>query len=148
MYIPDDQEISRGPRETSQGQREISRSEGDVQPNSSRFEAVYGHSLIINPSLGMYQEIHPCNASSIDSIKINTSLVMMKECEILPLRPRDFLRPKRFPEGNPSNPPTSSPTLAPALISIYHVQGTHLPPGNLGGKIRWHLSPFWFALPK
>ena len=33
----------------------------DVQPDISRLEAVYGHSLIINPSLGMYQEIHPCN---------------------------------------------------------------------------------------
>ena len=29
----------------------------DVQPNSSQFEAVYGHSLIINPSLGMYQAV-------------------------------------------------------------------------------------------
>ena len=47
---------------------------GDIQPNSSRFEAVHGHSLIINPSLGMYQEIHPCRAS-----KINTSLPMMRE---------------------------------------------------------------------
>ena len=28
----------------------------------------------------MYQEIHPCRASSIDSVKINTSLVMMWEC--------------------------------------------------------------------
>ena len=51
----------------------------DVQPNSSRFEAVYGHSLIINPSLGMYQEIHPCRASSTYSVKINTSLPMMRE---------------------------------------------------------------------
>ena len=69
--------------------RDISRAEGnlevggDVQPNTSRFEAVYGHSLIINPSLGMYQEIHPCRASSIDSVKINTSLPMMRECIVL-----------------------------------------------------------------
>ena len=54
----------------------------DVQPNSSRFEAVHGHSLIINPSLGMYQEIHPCGVSSIDSVKIITSLPMMRECHI------------------------------------------------------------------
>ena len=63
--------------------RDISRAEGnlevrgDVQPNSSQFEAVYGHSHIINPSLGMYHKIHPCRASSIDSVKINTSLLMM-----------------------------------------------------------------------
>ena len=68
--------------------RDISRAEGnlevggDVQPNTSRFEAVYGHSLIINPSLGMYQEIHPCRASSTYSVKINTSLPMMRECLI------------------------------------------------------------------
>ena len=36
---------------------------GDVQPNSSRFEAVYGHSLIINPSLGMNHEIYRYRAS-------------------------------------------------------------------------------------
>ena len=51
----------------------------DVQPNISRLEAVYGHSLIINPYQGMYQEIHPCMAGSIDSVKINTSLLMMRE---------------------------------------------------------------------
>ena len=78
---------------TSLGPREISRAEGnlevggDVQPNTSRFEAVYGHSLIINPSLGMYQEIHPCRASSTYSVKINTSLPMMREWVILPLKP-------------------------------------------------------------
>ena len=55
---------------------------GDVQPNSSRFGAVYGHSLIINPFLGMYHEIHPLRASSIDSVKINTSLPMMRECDL------------------------------------------------------------------
>ena len=52
----------------------------DVQPNASQLEAVYGHSLIINPSLGMYQEIHPCRTSSTYSVKINTSLPMMREC--------------------------------------------------------------------
>ena len=83
LYIPDDQEIS---QEMSRGRSpgDISRAEGnlevggDVQPNTSRFEAVYGHFLIINPSLGIYQEIHPCRASSIDCVKINTSLPMMR----------------------------------------------------------------------
>ena len=59
---------------------------GDVQPNSSRFEAVYGHSLIIKPSLGMYQEIHPCRVSSIDSVKINTSLPKSRSCDDAKLR--------------------------------------------------------------
>ena len=68
--------------------RDISRAEGnlevggDVQPNTSRFEAVYSHSLIINPSLGMYQEVHPCRANSTYSVKINTSLPMMRECVV------------------------------------------------------------------
>ena len=85
LYIPDDREISQGPRDVP---RDISRAEGnlevggDVQPNTSRLEAVYGHSLIINPYQGMYQEIHPCRAGSIDSVKINTSLQMMREWEM------------------------------------------------------------------
>ena len=84
--FPEAREMSRG-----RSPRDISRAEGnlevggDVQPNASRFEAVYGHSLIINPSLGMYQEIHPCRASSIDSVKINTSLPMMREWVVHPL---------------------------------------------------------------
>ena len=78
--FPEAREMSRG-----RSPRDISRAEGnlevggDVQPNTSRFEAVYGHSLIINPSLGMYQEIHPSKASSTYSVKINTSLPMMRE---------------------------------------------------------------------
>ena len=69
--------------------RDISRAEGnlevggDVQPNTSRLEAVYVHSLIINPYRGVYQEIHPCRPGSIGSVKINTSLIMMRECLIL-----------------------------------------------------------------
>ena len=43
---------------------------GDLQPNSFRPEAVYGHSLIIDASPGMYQEIYPYWAISIDSIRI------------------------------------------------------------------------------
>ena len=79
--------------------RDISRASGnllvvgDVQPNTSLLsavcvynasglEAVYGHSLIINPSLGMYQEIHPCRASSTYSVEINTSLPMIRECVV------------------------------------------------------------------
>ena len=52
---------------------------GDVQPNISRLEAVYGHSLNINLYQGMYQAIHPCRAGSIGSVEINTSLLMMRE---------------------------------------------------------------------
>ena len=78
--FPEAREMSRG-----RSPRDISRAEGnlevggDVQPNISRLEAVYGHSLIINPYQGMYQEIHPCMAGSIDSVKINASLQMMRE---------------------------------------------------------------------
>ena len=54
---------------------------GDVQPKTSRLEAVYGHSLIINPYLGMYQKIHPRDrrAVSIGNVKINTSLIMKRK---------------------------------------------------------------------
>ena len=90
MYIPDDQEISRGPRDVprakpeghleAKGNLEVDK---DVRPDISRLRAVYGHSLIINPSLGMYQEIHSTRAFSIGSVKINTSLLMMRECRML-----------------------------------------------------------------
>ena len=87
VRFPKTREISRGrsPGDISraEGNLEVG-GDGDVQPNSSRFEAVYGHSLIINPSLGMYQEIHPCRASSTYSVKINTSLPMMREWVVHP----------------------------------------------------------------
>ena len=41
-----------------------------VQPSTPKLKAVYGHSLIINPSLGAYQEIQ------VDNIKIKTSLLL------------------------------------------------------------------------
>ena len=41
-----------------------------VQPSTPKLKAVYGHSLIINPSLGAYQEIQ------VDHIKIKTSLLL------------------------------------------------------------------------
>ena len=36
----------------------------------------------ITPVASGYQEIHPYSAMNIDSVKINTSLIMMKECQI------------------------------------------------------------------
>ena len=39
------------------------------------------------------QEILPCGQGRIDSVKINPSLLMMREWEIHPIRPRDFPRP-------------------------------------------------------
>ena len=37
-------------------------------------------SFNIAPVASGYQEIHPYSAMNIDSVKINTSLIMMKEC--------------------------------------------------------------------
>ena len=39
--------------------------------------------LIINSSTGMDQEIHPCGQGRIDSVKINPSLLRMRECPML-----------------------------------------------------------------
>ena len=39
-------------------------------------------SFNITPVASGYQEIHPYSAMNIDSVKINTSLIMMKEWEI------------------------------------------------------------------
>ena len=38
---------------------------------------------IINPSTGMDQEIHPCGQGRMDSVKINPSLLRMREWAIL-----------------------------------------------------------------
>ena len=40
-------------------------------------------SFNITPVASGYQELHPYSAMNIDSVKINTSLIMMKECTIL-----------------------------------------------------------------
>ena len=40
-------------------------------------------SFNITPVASGYQEIHPYSAMNIDSVKINTSLIMMKECMVL-----------------------------------------------------------------
>ena len=41
-------------------------------------------SFNITPVASGYQEIHPYSAMNIGSVKINTSLIMMKECISLP----------------------------------------------------------------
>ena len=48
LHIPDNQEISWG-----QKPEENLMVGGDTQPNAYRLEAVYGHSLILNPSLSL-----------------------------------------------------------------------------------------------
>ena len=52
-------------------------------------------SFNITPVASGYQEIHPYSAMNIDSVKINTSLIMMKECSVLtagqPLGPTPLL---------------------------------------------------------
>ena len=40
-------------------------------------------SFNITPAASRYQEIHPYSAMNIDIVKINTSLIMMKECKLL-----------------------------------------------------------------
>ena len=40
-------------------------------------------SFNITPVASGYQEIHPYSAMNIDSVKINISLIMMKECYVL-----------------------------------------------------------------
>ena len=42
-------------------------------------------SFNITPIASEYHEIHPYSAMNIDSVKINTSLIMMKECQLLVL---------------------------------------------------------------
>ena len=85
---PRNREISRGPRNVPrakpEGNLEV---RGDVQPNISWLEAVYGHSLVINPYQGMYHKIDPCRAGIIGSVKIDTSLLLMRERTFDPIHP-------------------------------------------------------------
>ena len=52
-----------------------------IPTQASSLKAVYDRFLIMNPSMGMYQEIHPnpCWVIGIVSVEIYTSLVMLRE---------------------------------------------------------------------
>ena len=64
----------------SRGLREISRAEGMDFTIPPEFWWSTDILLIINPSTGMDQEIHPSRQGRIDSVKINPSLLRMREC--------------------------------------------------------------------
>ena len=88
MYISDDQEISRGPRPSGhlegRGNSQYRRECTTTQYIPT--QGCEGHSLVINPSLGMYQAIHPYyRAMSIVCVKINISLLMMTEWAVCQL---------------------------------------------------------------
>ena len=59
---------------------EISRAEGMDFPIPPEFWWSTDILLIINSSTGMDQEIHPCGQGRIDSVKLNSSLLRMREC--------------------------------------------------------------------
>ena len=83
--IPYAREISRDLRDfpraqgKSRGSREISRAKGMDFPIPTEFWWSTDILLIINPSTGMDQEIHPCVQGRIDSVKINPSLPRIRE---------------------------------------------------------------------
>ena len=84
LYVSCGRGVSRGLRDVL---KDVSRTVGDSRSGvmcslwhpDSRQCMPYGLSLIIYPFLGMYQIIHPLRVISIDSVKINTSLLMMRE---------------------------------------------------------------------
>ena len=53
-------------------------------------------SFDITPVASGYQEIQPYSAMNIDSVKINISLIMMKECKITEMREL-IIRPGHHP---------------------------------------------------
>ena len=83
-------------------------------------------SFNITPVASGYQEIHPYSAMNIDSVKINTSLIMMKEWVIHPRRPRDFPRPERFPEGNLGAGGDGFPNTFPREQVVNMISGDHV----------------------
>ena len=72
--FPETREISRG-----RCLREILRAEGRDFPIPPEFWWSTDILLIINSSTGMDQETHPCGQGRIDSVKINPSLLRMRE---------------------------------------------------------------------
>ena len=67
-------------RETSRGSREISRAEGGdfpIPPESWWSTDILSSSNFLQ---GVHQQILPCRQGRIDSVKINPSLLMMREC--------------------------------------------------------------------
>ena len=66
-------------RGKSRGSRKISRAEGMDFPIPPEFWWSTDILLIINPSTGMDQEIHPCGQGRIDSVKINPSLLSAED---------------------------------------------------------------------
>ena len=50
-------------------------------PNTFR-DLIQIYSLLINLSLGMYQNLPPSGPISLESVKINSSLVVMRECDM------------------------------------------------------------------
>ena len=78
--IPDAREISRDPRDFPRAKPEVNlEGRGDGFPNTSRVLVEYRHSLGIIFLHVVDQEILPCGQGRIDSVKINPSLLMMRE---------------------------------------------------------------------
>ena len=79
-------------------------------------------------------QIHPFRVERIDSVKINPSLVMMREWEIHPLRLRYFPRPWVLPK-----PKTKNQNPRPRKISRISLEPQDfpraLPSGNLLGVL-------------
>ena len=69
-----------------------------------------------------YQEIHTSSALNIDSVKINTSLLMMREWEIHPRgrSPREISRVEGNHEGGGDGFPNSSRVLVEYGHSPHH----------------------------
>ena len=79
---PEAQEISKGPK----GPRAISRASGSKIPARGKSRGPMDNTIseeyviqYIIPVASVYQEIHPNSVVNIDSVKINTSLIMMRE---------------------------------------------------------------------
>ena len=90
--IPDAREISRDPRDfprakpegNLEGRGKSRGRRGWISQYLPSFGGVRTFSSSSILSLGMDQEIHPSRQGRIDSVKINPSLPMMRECTIHP----------------------------------------------------------------
>ena len=101
-----------------------------IQPNTSPLEAVFSHSLNINPSIPSHQEIHPYWTIGIVSVKINPFLLMMITWQIRSNRQR---RHRQWFEWNYDIVSTSNgkSSFSPSVSSFLHLWVTSALCGTL-----------------
>ena len=134
-------------RGKSRGSREISRAEGMDFLIPPEFCCSTDILLIINPSTGMDQEIHPSGQGRIDIVKFNHFMLRMREWPILhPPRPKPLnyeqvgnLFQRRLQH---LTPPPLLQTHPPICLGLRGLAGRKCPEIGQFPKSSWLTAPY------